>query len=82
MVTCVRSTAIVDERIDAVILALDGCGWMTQRELADKMSRMVLVENYQLAHLHYTLTRMRLKGVVECRWVRGSLAYEYLLGDP
>jgi predicted metalloprotease len=76
---CVRSTVIVDERIDAVILALDGCGWMTQRELADKMTCMVLVENYQIAHLTYTLQKLRLKGLIECRRVRGSMAYEYRL---
>ena len=79
MTTCLRSTTLVDERIDGVILALDGGGWMTQSELADKMSRMVLVEPYQAAHLAYTLTKMRLKGIVHCRPRCGGPAYEYKL---
>lgn len=75
--TCIRTTEAVDERIDGVILALDGCGWMTERELVDKMSCMTLVASYQAEHIHYTLTKMRLKGLVECR--RRDVSYEYKL---
>jgi len=83
MSVCVRSTELVDERIDGVILALDGCGWMTRRQLIEKMSRMILVEPYHYAHLDYTLMRMRLKGVVECRRVRTHYGvYEYRLRGP
>ena len=78
-----RTSEAVDERIDGVILALDGCGWMTQRELIERMSRMVLVMSYQQVHLHYTLLKMRLKGIIECRRTRAHYGtYEYRLkGD-